>query len=144
MQRLPLINKASATVSKAEPQRTISAKSCLLFCAPPPPHSPSPVTRSLQSGAIDKQEFGQVALWSAPCHCLCMEINTHPNHVYFRWCQCSLYWYESRTLCFIIEVSRVKIYLNIGLNHKGCRKQERTSHLPLVESLKRVSFLLQW
>lgn len=55
MQRLPLINKASATVSKAEPQRTISAKSCLLFCAP---HSF--LTRSLQSRAIDEQGLARL------------------------------------------------------------------------------------
>lgn len=37
MQHLPLINKVSAPFSKAESHRTISAKSCLLLCAPRPP-----------------------------------------------------------------------------------------------------------
>lgn len=54
MQLLPLINEASATVSKAELHRALGAKSCLLFYAP--------ITRSLQSRAVNKQEFGQVAL----------------------------------------------------------------------------------
>lgn len=52
MQRLPLINKVSATNSKAEPLRTISAKSCLLFCAPPP--------RSLQSRAVDEPSLARL------------------------------------------------------------------------------------
>lgn len=52
MQRLPLINKASATISKAEQHRTISAKSCLLYSVPP-------LTRSLQSRAINKRSLSR-------------------------------------------------------------------------------------
>lgn len=97
MQRLPLIKKASATVNKAT-HRTISAKSCLLFCVPP--------TRSLQSRAMDKQSLARL-------HCdhyvaaereLTASIDTHgerkntenktlllkshSNHFFFLdWCQ---------------------------------------------------------